>query len=475
MNRLIKNELTKIFHKKALYIVLIITLGFMILSCILNKVFENNTDKYIDQDIAFYEEQLEIIDKNNPEDKEWYEDAKLELQILKLKKQYGTDSWQTYIIENKGRDILNNMSNSQGTTQYDELLARLEKGDWKSFAREELDEINEQIASMEQSSQDTKYLEYSKQVLEWRLEKGIPYGVSNMNTFLDTWLSSKRQIDDYEQSAKTSNKTYEEKYRYQGNVALVNMCEYAIVNNIDSNIYLNESYAGETSNLATSADTDLLNVFDNYSIFIIVAIVIIAGTIISEEFNKGTIKLLLVRPYKRTKILMAKFISCLIILAIVFVAVTLMQFIMGGISNGFGDYNRNVIIYNFDTNSVQTIGLISYLLLTAISKLPMYILMMTLAFTLSTIFTNSPIAIALPLLGMMGADIINQLAYSFEKAKFLMYFVTPNWDLSIFLFGKMPQFEPISLSFSIVICAIYFIIMVVTSTIVFKKRNIKNI
>ena len=29
----------------------------------------------------------------------------------------------------------------------------------------------------------------------------------------------------------------------------------------------------------------------------------IAGTIVSEEFNKGTIKLLLVRPYSRNKIL----------------------------------------------------------------------------------------------------------------------------------------------------------------------------
>ena len=74
-----------------------------------------------------------------------------------------------------------------------------------------------------------------------------------------------------------------------------------------------------------------------------------------------------------------------------------------------------------------------------------------------------------------GTDIINQLAYNFEKAKFLMYFVTPNWDLSIYLFGKMPQFEPISLPFSIMICVIYFVIMVVASLIIFNKKDIKNI
>ena len=100
---------------------------------------------------------------------------------------------------------------------------------------------------------------------------------------------------------------------------------------------------------------------------------------------------------------------------------------------------------------------------------------MTLAFSLSVLFINSPIAIALPLLGLMGAEIINELAYHYEKAKFLRFFVTPNWDLSIFLFGKLPQFEPISLPFSILVCVAYFAIMVVTSLYIFKRKEIKNI
>ena len=76
---------------------------------------------------------------------------------------------------------------------------------------------------------------------------------------------------------------------------------------------------------------------------------------------------------------------------------------------------------------------------------------------------------------MMGAEIINEIAYHFEKAKFLRFFVTPNWDLSIFLFGKLPEFEPISFWFSISICLIYFVIMMFMSIIVFNKREIKNI
>ena len=94
---------------------------------------------------------------------------------------------------------------------------------------------------------------------------------------------------------------------------------------------------------------------------------------------------------------------------------------------------------------------------------------------MTSFFTRLTLAIALPLVGMMGAEIINELAYHYEKAKFLRFFVTPNWKLDIYLFGKLPEFEPISLQFSIAICVIYFAIMIATSTFIFKRKEIKNI
>ena len=40
------------------------------------------------------------------------------------------------------------------------------------------------------------------------------------------------------------------------------------------------------------------------SIFILIISIVISGSIVSTEFDKGTIKLLLVRPFKRNKILL---------------------------------------------------------------------------------------------------------------------------------------------------------------------------
>ena len=59
------------------------------------------------------------------------------------------------------------------------------------------------------------------------------------------------------------------------------------------------------------------------------------------------------------------------------------------------------------------------------TQLPIIILLATLSFALSTIFTNAPVAISIPLLGYMGVAVINQLAIEYNIG-FLKYFVTLN-------------------------------------------------
>ena len=82
--------------------------------------------------------------------------------------------------------------------------------------------------------------------------------------------------------------------------------------------------------------------------------------------------------------------------------------------------------------------------------------------------------VSIPFLGYIGANIINQLALLYN-IKQVIYFVTPNWDLSCYLFGGSPLFKELTPAFSIIVCVIYLIIMLVLNCIVFKKRDIKNI
>ena len=84
------------------------------------------------------------------------------------------------------------------------------------------------------------------------------------------------------------------------------------------------------------------------------------------------------------------------------------------------------------------------------------------------------IAIALPLLGYMGAAVINQLAIQYN-IQFLKYFVTLNWDFTQYLYGNLPLMEGLTPEFSAVICIIYMLIMLIPTFVIFKKKNIKNI
>ena len=214
--------------------------------------------------------------------------------------------------------------------------------------------------------------------------------------------------------------------------------------------------------------------FNEFGLFIIVIVIMIAGTIVSEEFNKGTIKLLLVKPYSRRKILFAKFITILIMILFTIIITIAMQLIVGGIIFGFDSLKIPVVVYDFSKNMIQEINVFTYLGMQIINILPSIILLSTLSFALSTIFTNSPLAIALPLLGYMGAAVINQLALQYN-IQFLKYFVTLNWDFTQYLYGNLPLMEGLTPEFSGVICIIYMLIMLIPTFIIFKKKNIKNI
>lgn len=476
MISLIKNELKKILSKKSLYIVLIITIGFCILANIMSKKFstmiymQNN----IVEGLSIYEEDLENAKANN--DTEGIIIAETKIEAIEILNQYSANSWQvqysTQLEDSiyKLKQARSEDEKKKYQEEYDNIIKNFKENNWKACAEKELEKINKEI-ELSEDSEEKLNLEDEKQVLNWRIEKDIPYGNSNLNSYLDNWKSAKALVRQFEKETNPSN-SY--KIDNEENIATIAICEYAIENRIDANI----SKGGNsqlTYSLSENAKSQLLDVFDSYGIFIIIAIVITAGTIVSEEFNKGTIKLLLVRPYKRTKILLAKFLTCLITLLISLISLVLIQTIVGGLVFGFESYSDPTVVYNFNTNSLETVGLVQYLVISALSILPQFILLMTLSFAIGTIITNTPVAIALPFLGLIGEEIINSLVFYTNKAKFLIYFVTPNWDLSIYEFGKTSPIPELSLPFSICICVIYFSILLGASIFFFRKKDIKNI
>lgn len=484
MSNLIKNELIKIFKKKSTYIILIITLAFIVFSNFMySKSDDTSYSNYSPEMLIYYKEALASINPNDPATLSAYIETKTQVDIIELIKKYGFESWQANIIPKKLPGYIADMNEyeyssvkneqlyNESKAKYDEIVKKLDTDDWRYFAQSEIDEANAQIKIQENAKANTvdqielasiesnlNYQQVEKQVAQWRLDKNISYKNSFLNSCLSRYTNYSSDVYTYEHS---DNHSYEEKQSYYEILEKLNKNKYYIENNI-SNIRDNDNRG------------ILLNLFDNYELFILIFSIMIAGAIVSDEFSKGTIKLLLVRPYSRLKILFAKFIVCIIVLLTFIAFVACAQFIVGGIVQGFDSTSIPAIIYNHNTNQIETMSIMKYIVITSIAKLPIYLLLMTLAFACSTIFTNTAVSIVLPLLGYMASSLINQLAL-YYNIKPLLYFVTPNWDLTYYLFGGLPMFESLTLPFSIVICLIYFMIMVITAGIVFKKRNIKNI
>lgn len=478
MINLIRNELKKITKKKVIYIMFFVTLAFIILINIVGKKFQSASYViYDDESMNYYKEQLTPeLEESDPD---YYADCKSMYDSYELAKKYDEDSWQRQIISQRIQPSLKIMyleksgeTYNNARTKYDKDVEALEKNDWKYFVYQDLDETNLQILMTDESaSNQLESLKDTKQALEWRLEKNISYDNSDLNSYLQCWLNARVSIRQYKDN-KSPSQT--EKVYHQQDVATEAIARYAIENGIDGTIS-NQGNSNLKYGLAYSAKSELFDAFSGYSLFIIILIIIVAGTIVSEEFNKGTIKLLLVRPYSRVKILLSKYITCLIVLICSIIFVALMQTVVGGIVYGFDSYKNPTVMYNYTTNSLNVVSMTGALATMAVAILPKLILLMTLAFTLSTVITNTPVAIAIPLLGSMVESIINQLAIMYEKANFLKYFVTPNWDFSQYLYGSLPQMKGITLEFSVCICLAYFIVMMALSIWNFKNKNIKNI
>ena len=482
MISLIQNELKKIFKKKSLLITLLVTLAFIILTNVIYKLdFGNSYYDYIEEEISFYGEQLKTLDPEK--DKDMYAQYKTELEVYQLVKKYDEKSWQAKIIQSEMRSCISNINyftyqekSDSGLkiakAKYNEYIKRLDTNDWRYFAEEEVKEKNTEIDELKAMQEKTtnkleikelqsqiRGYEISRQIATWRLEKDIPYGNDYKNNCLNSYMVAMEDIRCYDFGE--TEKNYDSKKQYY------KAQETAAINKYDIE---NGTTVGDTS----SAKGILLSTFDEYEIFLIVMFMMTAGVIVSEEFSKGTIKLLLIKPYKRSTILASKFITSIIIAIIVILLVLLMQFVVGGVIQGFDSFKNPTIIYDHTINNVKQINTIQYLAMQALGKAPMYILLMTLAFAFSTIFTNSALAITISLLGYMGSSVINMLALNL-KLNWIKYFVTPNWNLTEYFWGGIPTFEGITLPFSIAIIVIYMVIMLVPTFIIFQKKNIKNI
>jgi len=186
--------------------------------------------------------------------------------------------------------------------------------------------------------------------------------------------------------------------------------------------------------------------------------VIIAGDIVASEFTWGTIKLLLIRPASRGKILCAKYISVLLFILTLTVMLLIISYFTGLLIFGVGgavspDMSFPAIL--------KTYGL----------KLVQIVMTATLAFMISAAFRSSSLAIGLSIFLMLSSNTIVLVLMSLKKT-WVKYFLFANTDLSPYLSGGKPLLPGMSLGFSVTVLVAYWILFYAVSWLLFTKRDV---
>ena len=503
MFNLVKNELIKIFSKKAIYVILIIYLVLSIAGMALTKFIENlDIDSfYIDMQLEFEQDYLNQIDKSTEEGKQIYSMTQSEIEYLELQKKYGEDSWQSRVISEELYDIIMDinyyknglnmyisnpdLSLEELQAEYDSIIQKLDIGDWKSFSSESLTEAKQQLELNEDLikavteinmansiRQEIDLLKIQIQVLEWRLEKDICYGDDDFDDLLTQYESYSSYIiyTNYDNDINENNYKekeskdfdYYEKIEYQNMLSRLNIAKYKIENDITSNTTVSDSL----QELFTNGGTGLL--------FVLIMAIMLTGTVISDEFNRGTIKLLLVRPYSRRKILASKLIACLIALIIAILIITAIEVVFSGFTYGFDTINVPAIIYNYNTNSIVTMNVFVYMFINLLKVFPLIMILALVAFMIGTLSANTAVSIVVSFLLYFVSSIVQQLVTLFQ-VKWFMFVPTLNWDLTQYSYGSLPPIQGMTLWLSIVICLVTIISILITTFEVFVRKNIKNV
>ena len=323
MKELVYNELYKISHKKITWFFVI----FLILQYFFNVVFIKVNDKNMENVDKYRVE--EIVKKHNSlgekvkKDLELYVSERTEIDAYELYKHYDRLSWQRYLIDTDGMKYIACMNNAKFIknsdddyqnckNELDKFMYKVNNSTWEDFVYEYQDEATNNYIKLKEVYDNAKTEEEKKDAeismksvqleldgYKYHLNNKIPIDYSDDSIMIDnyvTWatgyLSEELDESKYKEyfllleKRKMENNMFTSKYRIEHNYHVISP---------NTAIGLFIDYTCKTIN-----------------VIVLIYMIVVGGNLIADEYGKGTIKLLLVRPYKRTKILLSKYIATII-------------------------------------------------------------------------------------------------------------------------------------------------------------------
>lgn len=490
MIKLITIEFKKILHKKSLFVVL----GLMVIFCFLNNIlywtdydedgnYKYETKENLQEGKENLKTELAKYSSTKESDFSMYLSLKTKLDIIELKEKYSEYSWQYKKINDYLYDLLyqvnlytyveeNDSLLKEKNEEYQKNLEKLTQNDWQYFIHREIEKIkeeNEKIKMNLESVADKKIKQELQEtmtenqeklkILEYRLKKDIKEDHSYLNKALTSYQEYSKTLRYYK---KLNRKlSFEENKEYQKAQSEVLINQYIIEHQININKQNNLNY-------------QLRTIIEDYEIFFVMIILIVTSIVFCEEFQTGTIKLLLIKPYSRVKILLSKYFTSMLVVVLSIAFLIGVQILIGTIFFGIESLKIPVVVYHYHTESLKSYFIFEYMFIRILANLPLLLMMVTLCFAIGMISMNALATISIPLLLYMFSAPIHNLAVQYHL-KWMRFLINMNWDFKAYLFGQNSDFVYVDLKFSLFIWSFYFITLIAIAFVNFKKKNIKNV
>ncbi|ULO06648.1 ABC transporter permease [Paenibacillus sp. 19GGS1-52] len=212
-----------------------------------------------------------------------------------------------------------------------------------------------------------------------------------------------------------------------------------------------------------------MGVWDNFQVSIAIAFflntiftVVVASDSVAGEFSWGTIKLLLIRPWSRSKILLSKYIA-LVLFSLLSTGV-LIAFGLGASLIFSSGSSEGVAGMNSSWSPAQ------YSFLVILCQFIQLFLTAGIAFMVSSVFRASGLAIGLSLFIIFASGIFS-LLFNPDRFEWARYLIFNHMDLSVYINSDTGAGGS-TLGFSIAVLAVYYVLFMLVSWIVFRKRDV---
>lgn len=348
--------------------------------------------------------------------------------------------------------------------QTEETLEMIDKDDYTYYLNKEL----ENLKNAEYSEENANLIKVYEKLIDLNITDESDFRIVEAKNIIENYNQTEEAM------TKQEYKDQKSKISYENYLKLVNTKNKALDDSIKKSWYAidhNINYNKE------GTKTSFNDSIQNNTIFLSIIIVIIAGGIVANEFQKGTIRLLVIRPNKRWKILLSKFLAILVILVTLGLATYAISFITNGILFGFKDYfipdlivkNKEVVEVSYIINSLLRLGML---------LIPIMFVGL-IAFALSAITKNTALSVGISIFLLVGYSLIIMM---------MVLIGMPFIDLTFLPYLEYVQFtDPLSLVTSCTSYDIYYtfkkanlvlliwaILIYALANFIFIKRDIKN-